>query len=112
MFKQSQIKRRALLIGAATMFTTVAVGQILPQPALAQNVTLNGAGATFPAPLYTRWFSDYRKVKPSVTVNYQAIGSGAGVNQFVQGTVDFGSGDCGSLSPSYITADNKVLPKS
>lgn len=93
MFNQPQIKRRALLIGAATMFTTVAVVQILPQPALAQNVTLNGAGATFPAPLYTRWFSDYRKVKPSVTVNYQSIGSGAGVNQFVQGTVDFGASD-------------------
>ena len=54
---------------------------------------LNAAGATFPAPLYAKWFSDYRQVDPSVEVNYQAIGSGGGVRQFIAGTTDFGASD-------------------
>jgi len=55
---------------------------------------LTGAGATFPAPLYTRWFSDYKaSVAPGVEVNYQAIGSGGGVKQITERTVDFGASD-------------------
>lgn len=54
---------------------------------------INGSGATFPAPLYMRWASDYKKADPSVTVNYQGIGSGAGVTQFTQGITDFGASD-------------------
>lgn len=55
---------------------------------------LTGAGATFPGPLYTRWFSDYKDhVAPDVQVNYQAIGSGGGIQQITQGTVDFGASD-------------------
>jgi len=55
---------------------------------------LTGAGATFPAPLYTRWFSDYKSmVAPGVEVNYQAIGSGGGVKQITEKTVDFGASD-------------------
>ncbi len=55
---------------------------------------LTGAGATFPNPLYTRWFSDYNKnVAPGVQVNYQAIGSGGGVKQITEKTVDFGASD-------------------
>ena len=54
---------------------------------------INGSGATFPAPLYLRWASDFKKVDPNVTVNYQGIGSGAGVNQFIQGITDFGASD-------------------
>ena len=56
-------------------------------------VSLTGAGATFPAPLYQRWFSEYNKQHPNVQVSYQAVGSGAGVQQFTQGTVDFGASD-------------------
>src|ERR1700720_3631887 len=56
-------------------------------------VTLQGAGATFPAPLYKRWFLEYYKLHPDVRVNYQAIGSGAGVRQFTEGTVVFGASD-------------------
>lgn len=59
----------------------------------ADNVTLQGAGATFPAPLYQRWFSDYNKLHPEVQVNYQALGSGAGIKQFIGGLVDFGASD-------------------
>ncbi len=57
------------------------------------NVSLIGAGATFPAPLYQRWFSEYNKLHPNVQVSYQPVGSGAGVQQFTQGTVDFGASD-------------------
>jgi phosphate transport system substrate-binding protein len=62
-------------------------------PVVTQNVTLSGAGATFPAPLYQRWFSDFNKTNPAVTVSYQSVGSGAGVKQFTSGTVDFGASD-------------------
>lgn len=59
------------------------------------NVSLIGAGASFPAPLYQRWFSEYNKQNPSTRVSYQSVGSGAGVEQFTQGTVDFGASDVG-----------------
>jgi phosphate transport system substrate-binding protein len=62
-------------------------------PVVTENVTLSGAGATFPAPLYQRWFSDFNKTNPAVTVSYQSVGSGAGVKQFTSGTVDFGASD-------------------
>jgi phosphate transport system substrate-binding protein len=54
---------------------------------------LSGAGATFPAPLYQRWAVEYNKLKPEVQVNYQSVGSGAGIKQFTAGTVDFGASD-------------------
>jgi len=55
--------------------------------------SLTGAGASFPAPLYQRWFSEYNKINPGVQVSYQSVGSGAGVEQFTQETVDFGASD-------------------
>jgi phosphate transport system substrate-binding protein len=55
--------------------------------------SLSGAGASFPAPLYQRWFAEYNKVNPGVQVSYQSVGSGAGVEQYLQGTVDFGASD-------------------
>ena len=55
-------------------------------------VPLNGAGGTFPAPLYTKWFSEYSKLT-GININYQAVGSGAGINQVTAGTVDFGASD-------------------
>ena len=59
----------------------------------ADNVTLQGTGATFPAPLYQKWFAEYNKLHPEVQINYQALGSGAGVKQFQQGLVNFGASD-------------------
>src|SRR5579864_5534976 len=56
-------------------------------------VTLLGIGASFPAPLYERWFSEYNKLHPEVQVNYQALGSGAGIKQFQQGLIDFAASD-------------------
>ncbi|TAF03219.1 MAG: phosphate ABC transporter substrate-binding protein PstS [Oscillatoriales cyanobacterium] len=61
--------------------------------ALASDVALTAAGASFPAPLYQRWFQDFNKINPKVQINYQSVGSGAGVEQFTKGTVDFGASD-------------------
>jgi len=55
--------------------------------------TLNGAGATFPYPMYSKWFSEYHKVHPEIQVNYQSIGSGGGIRQVTEGTVEFGASD-------------------
>jgi len=55
--------------------------------------TINAAGATFPAVIYQKWFQEYHKLHPEVQVNYQAIGSGAGIQQLTQGTVEFGASD-------------------
>lgn len=59
---------------------------------LAAQANLNGAGATFPNPIYTKWFDAYAK-KTGIKINYQSIGSGGGIRQFTQGTVDFGASD-------------------
>lgn len=69
-------------------------------PADAQSLT--GAGATFPYPAYSKWFSEYHK-KTRVQINYQSIGSGGGIRQFTQGTVDFGATD-GPMSDAQIAA--------
>ncbi len=58
-----------------------------------QGVALTGAGATFPDPIYEQWFKDFRGVESGAKINYQAIGSGGGVTQFTQKTVDFGASD-------------------
>ncbi len=72
--------------------------------AVAQNI--NGAGATFPYPIYSRWFTEYNKVHPEVKINYQSIGSGGGIRQVSEGTVDFGATD-GPMSDQQI-AEAKV----
>jgi phosphate transport system substrate-binding protein len=63
------------------------------QPASGAKVTLNGAGASAPDPVYKRWFADFGKVEPNAQISYQSVGSGAGVKQFLAGTVDFGATD-------------------
>src|SRR3954451_10173401 len=54
---------------------------------------LNAAGATFPYPIYSKWFSEYNKAHPDIKINYQSIGSGGGIKQVTSGTVDFGASD-------------------
>jgi len=61
--------------------------------ARAASLLVNGAGATFPAPLYTKWFAEYHRLHPELAFNYQAIGSGGGIQQITNGTVDFGASD-------------------
>jgi phosphate transport system substrate-binding protein len=67
----------------------------VPGSALAEGgkVTLQGSGATFPAPLYQRWFIEYNKLHPDVQINYQSLGSGAGIKQFQEGLTNFGASD-------------------
>ena len=72
--------------------TTTAKSTVTPATVLAQPVNLNGAGGTFPAPLYTKWFSEYYYFS-GAKINYAAVGSGAGINQITAGTVDFGASD-------------------
>ena len=57
----------------------------------AQNMQINGAGATFPDPIYQKWFSEYNKLHPTVKINYQPLGSGAGIRQLQSNTVFFGA---------------------
>ncbi len=81
-------------------------------PAVGQT-TLNGAGATFPNPIYSKWFSEYHKLHPNIEVNYQSIGSGGGIRQVTEGTVDFGASDMpmtdGQLAEAEIKLKTKVL---
>src|SRR5579859_6810797 len=56
-------------------------------------LSLTGAGATFPYPMYSKWFSEYHKKDPNIQINYQSIGSGGGIRQVTEGTVDFGATD-------------------
>ncbi len=80
----------------------------LAVPACAQT-TLNGAGATFPYPMYSKWFSEYHKAHPEVEINYQSIGSGGGIRQVLAGTVDFGASD-GPMSDEQLSqAKSKIL---
>jgi len=69
---------------------------------------INGAGATFPQPIYTKWFSEYAKVDPSVQFNYQGIGSGGGKKQITSETVDFGASD-GPMSDAELAAAPRTL---
>jgi phosphate transport system substrate-binding protein len=71
--------------------------------------TINGAGATFPAPVYTEWGARYKDAT-GTTVNYQAIGSGGGVSQFTAGTVDFGATDAAMTDDEIAAAKKKGVP--
>jgi phosphate transport system substrate-binding protein len=71
----------------------VAVAMLIVAMSTAQAQKLTGAGATFPYPVYSKWFSEYSAAHPGVEVNYQSIGSGGGIKQFTSGLVDFGASD-------------------
>ena len=70
---------------------------------------INGAGATFPYPLYSKWFNEYAKVDPSVRFNYQSIGSGGGQKQVLAQTVDFGASDGPMSDENLAKAPGKIL---
>jgi phosphate transport system substrate-binding protein len=80
----------------------------LSLPAFAQT-TLNGAGATFPYPMYSKWFSEYHKLHSDVEINYQSIGSGGGIRQVLAGTVDFGASDGPMTDGQLKEAKVKIL---
>ena len=77
--------------------------------AAAQTMRINGAGATFPYPIYSKWFSEYNKIHSSVEINYQSIGSGGGIQQVTKQTVFFGASD-GPMTPEQMQgAPGKIL---
>ena len=90
--------------------TAVVLGAVLAAaPAFAQKVQINGAGATFPYPIYSKWFSEYNKLHPDVEINYQSIGSGGGIRQVTNETVFFGATD-GPMTPEQLQASpSKIL---
>src|SRR5437762_9149424 len=85
---------------------TIAFG--LSATASAQ-MMINGAGATFPYPIYSKWFDEYAKVDPSVRFNYQSIGSGGGQKQILAQTVDFGASDSPMSDENLAKAPGKIL---
>src|SRR5215210_2150493 len=91
--RRYRMKRRLLIVSGILGITA---------PVAAQSLT--GAGATFPNPIYTKWFDAYSK-KTGIQINYQSIGSGGGIRQFTEGTVDFGATD-GPMNESQIQAVN------
>src|SRR6202162_4951683 len=84
---------RALLVGVAAAIVAAACGSTPTPGSPVGSGQLAGAGATFPDPFYKKAFFTYTQKYPQVTVNYQAVGSGAGIQQFIKGTVDFGASD-------------------
>ncbi|MGB6384416.1 MAG: phosphate ABC transporter substrate-binding protein PstS [Terriglobales bacterium] len=83
-------------------------GLALALPLMGQS-TLNGAGASFPNPIYSKWFSEYNKLHPDVQINYQSLGSGAGIRQVLNGTVDFGASDGPMTDEQLKEAKTKIL---
>ena len=75
------------------IFMLALAGTLLAGVPFAGAQQITGAGATFPAPVYQKWFGEYHNLHPDVQVNYQSIGSGAGIQQLTSGTVDFGASD-------------------
>ena len=93
--------KRNVLTGVAAL--------ALAGTALTAQTQINGAGATFPNPIYTKWFSEYNKLHPDVLINYQSVGSGAGIQQMIKKTVFFGATD-GPMTPEQLqSAPGKIL---
>src|ERR1043166_971069 len=89
----------------SSLATVIALLALGPAGAAAQSLT--GAGATFPNPIYSKWFSEYSK-KTGVQINYQSLGSGAGIKQFTEGTVDFGASDAPMTADQMNAVQGKV----
>ena len=87
-----------------------ALGALAILLAVAQaKVLINAAGATFPYPIYGKWFEEFTKVDPDAQINYQSIGSGGGIRQFTEGTVDFGASDMPMTDEQIGKFKNKPL---
>ena len=88
--------------------TLVAVLMLILGGSAAQAQKLTGAGATFPYPIYSKWFSEYSAAHPGVEINYQSIGSGGGIRQVTAGLVDFGASD-GPMTDEQLASSNVKL---
>jgi phosphate transport system substrate-binding protein len=72
-------------------------------------IEIQGAGATFPYPLYSKWIAEYQKIDPQVRINYQSIGSGGGIRQLIERTVDFGASDAPMTEAELAKAKSKIV---
>src|SRR6266478_4706092 len=87
-------RRRAIGMGGSTaLMALVALVMFAGSAKAADRIQINGAGATFPYPIYSKWFDEYHKMHPEIEINYQSIGSGGGIKQVTEKTVDFGATD-------------------
>src|SRR3954452_1505067 len=89
------------------LFAAVAALSLATGAAHAQQI--NGAGATFPYPIYSKWFSEYNKLHPNIEINYQSIGSGGGIRQVTNQTVFFGATDGPMTNDQLLAAPSKIL---
>ena len=87
----------------------LAAALLAVMPAAAQNMQINGAGATFPNPIYSKWFSEYNKLHPNIQINYQSIGSGGGIRQLSNETVFFGATDGPMTNDQILAAPSMIL---
>jgi phosphate transport system substrate-binding protein len=91
------------------LIAATALAAAIVRPGAAQTVQINGAGATFPYPIYSKWFSEYNKMHPDVQINYQSIGSGGGIRQLVNRTVFFGATDGPMTKDQLLAAPGTIL---
>src|SRR3989454_323895 len=84
---------------------------VISGAAAQQKIQINGAGATFPFPIYSKWFSEYNKLHPNVEINYQSVGSGAGIRQLTNQTVFFGATDGSGTTYIWVDYLGKVSPE-
>src|ERR1700675_4926460 len=89
--------------------TFVVLGLLICVMSAVQAQKLTGAGATFPYPIYSKWFSEYAAAHPGVEINYQSIGSGGGVRQVTAGLVDFGASDMPMTDKQLKEAKTTIL---
>jgi len=89
--------------------TLIAVGLLMVALSSAQAQKLTGAGATFPYPIYSKWFSEYSAAHPGVEINYQSIGSGGGIRQVTAGLVDFGATDGPATDEQLASSKTKLI---
>ena len=87
----------------------VAVALLVVAMSTAQAQKLTGAGATFPYPIYSKWFSEYSAAHPGVEINYQSIGSGGGIRQMTAGLVDFGATDAPATDEQLAPSKSKLI---
>ena len=92
-----------------TLAIALAAAGALGSGVAAQTMKINGAGATFPNPIYQKWFSEYHKLHPNVEINYQSIGSGGGIQQVTKQTVFFGATDGPMTADQLTAAPGKVM---
>ena len=101
--------RSAMAVGFTAVAACSGSGSPPAESASSSLMQINGAGATFPNPIYTKWTAEYNKLHPEVRINYQSVGSGAGIRQLINKTVFFGASDVPMTDAQLKSAPDNVL---